>query len=132
MERSGEIVLLKELYSDSNVVGKYVRVTGTATSVNTMTNIVEIAHDNVLLNVDVSLVDIGTLKLDTLVQFIGEIHSRSDGITYQEDLRNGKQAIQNNQLLLSARIFRVVEGLDLRLFEEILLARRDFLGHGKS
>jgi len=129
MERSGEVVLLKELYSDPNVIGKYVRVTGTATSVNTSTNIVEITHDNVLLNVDISLIDIGTLKLDTLVQFIGEIHSRNmDGIMNQVQAKS----MQKNQLLLSARIFRVVEGLDMRLFEETLLARRDFLCSGKS
>jgi hypothetical protein len=136
MERSGTIVLLKELYSDPGVVGKYVRVTGTATSVNTMTNIVEITHDHVLLNVDVSLVDIGTLKLDTLVQFIGEMHARSDGIANQDDLKllnaKGRHAPQQSQLFLSARIFRVVEGLDLRLFEETLLARRDFLNSERS
>ena len=117
MERSGELCLLRELNCDPNIVGKYVRVTGYVSSVDTISNFVEIIHDDDSLGVDISLVDTGSLKIDNLVQFIGEIKPSSQG---QEQ---GKE----RRIYLAAKIFRAVDGLDMRLYEEALLARREFL-----
>ena len=118
-EKSGEVVLLRELQSDGNVLGKYVRVTGYVTGRNNMGNsiqLVELSHDDATLWVDTSLVVTSELKTDTQVQFIGEMTAaapavRSHGASYQ----------------LTAKVMRIVDGLDMRLYEEALVARRQFL-----
>ncbi len=125
MERSGEVVLLKEIFADRNCVGKYVRVTGYVSTVNTKFNLLEITHDECSLSVDVSLVDIGSIKLDALVQFIGEIQSRPAYIQRQE--QGFDQGSVTGNIILAARVCRIVDGLDLRLYEEALRARREFL-----
>ena len=104
---------------DGNVLGKYVRVTGYVTGRNNMGNsiqLVELSHDDATLWVDTSLVVTSELKTDTQVQFIGEMTAAapaviSHGASYQ----------------LTAKVMRIVDGLDMRLYEEALVARRQFL-----
>ena len=54
-DRSGEIVLLRELYVDENVVGKYVRVTGEIIYIDTVLNYCQIRHDDSVLIVDLNI-----------------------------------------------------------------------------
>ena len=119
-ERSGEIVLLKELQADKNVLGKYVRVTGFVTGRNNTDQalqLVEVSHDDATLWVDTSLVVTSELKADAQVQFIGEITAATQTVRAQHGA-----AYQ-----LSAKVLRIVDGLDMRLYEEALAARRQFL-----
>ena len=116
-ERAGEICLLRELLNDPNVQGKYVRVTGYVVKQdfsNPEQQLVQISHDGSSIWVDISLVVAKDLKVDSLVQFIGQINLSSTGAAY-------------GSWHLSAKVFRGVDGLDMRLYEEALLARREFL-----
>ncbi len=118
-ERSGEVVLLRELFTDPNVVGKYVRVTGYVSAQDTSAALVEISHDGAALWVDTTLVNVGALRQDALVQFIGAISAHVPV--------NVGSSIITGSIKLTARIYRAVDGLDMRLYEEALLARREFL-----
>jgi hypothetical protein len=152
MDRSGEVCLLTELNYDANVVGKYVRVTGYVSSIDIIAKNVEITHDEASLIVDISLVTTGSLRIGSLVQFIGEIQALpqypqssanpTNAYAYASADSNSQQlsddmhtwtavstvsAPRRARIRLAAKIFRAVDGLDMRLYEEALLARRAFL-----
>ncbi len=118
-ERSGEIVFLREILADAHAVGKYVRVTGYVAEVdhsNPEKQMVRIVHDNASLWVDIALVVATDLTTDALVQFIGQINPAAHNTG-----AGGKGVI------LSAKVYRNVDGLDMKLYEEALIARREFL-----
>ena len=73
MERSGEIVLLRELHEDANVFHKSLRVTGFMRQMDISQGICRIEHDGHSVFVDTSLVPASSVALESLVQFIGEI-----------------------------------------------------------
>jgi hypothetical protein len=118
--RSATIFLLKEL-SEVNI-GEYVRVTGYVTGIEAGgAKACKIQHGNANLFVDLDLVQFDGIVVDSLVQFIGEICES------EKRNRNLLNPESTEKFYLSAKIFRIVDGLDMRLFEESLVARRKFL-----
>jgi len=113
---SSEIVLLRELEKDASMLEKHVRVTGFVTHMDLTHHMVQITHGTSVLWVDIALVSATGLTLDSLVQFIGQILPGAD-----------KVGVAEMPYYLQAKIVRLVDGLDLRLFEEALIARRAFL-----
>jgi len=129
MERMGEIFLLSELsdivypnLSNSDTAGnpeiefksKYVRVTGYVTEYDPGRAQCFIVHGNHKLVVDLKLVLPQNMSNDALFQFIGELC-----LPEQEN--------SSSVLILRARIAKNVDGMDIKLYEELLLARRRFL-----
>ena len=121
-ERSGEIVLLRELYVDENVVGKYVRVTGEIIYIDTVLNYCQIRHDDSVLIVDLNIVTLNErTRLHSWVQFIGQVRAWSD-------ISNRFAAASTKEkFFLYAKISRLVDGLDIKLYEEAILVRRVFV-----
>ena len=120
VERSGEIVLIKELYRDPNVISKYVRVTGYVEYANVETNLVQISHDGASLYVDTSEVPCSSLSKQCLAQFIGEVRQAKE---HSELCDN----VGSQDFYLKARVFRSVDGLDLALYQQAIEARREYL-----
>ena len=120
VERSGEIVMLRELAADPKVIHKTVRVTGFVKLLLVNEGILMIEHDSFSLYVDVSLVTFSSLAMDSLVQFIGEIRPAFEHPYFTGETSDG-------DFFLKAKVLRVVDGLDLTLYEEALGARRTFL-----
>ena len=75
--RTAEVVFLKEIFEHDIVfaIGMYVRVTGILTFLDSAKRFCEISHDKYKLIVDLSLSDMTGLRIDGLIQFIGEINS---------------------------------------------------------
>ena len=116
MLKSGVVVMLKELEQDANVLNKYVRVTGTVTYIDKVAKMIQISHDSSVLWVDIALVAVAGMAEHSLVQFIGQINPGSEKI-----------AVATMPYYLQAKVARLVDGLDMRLYEEALKARRAFL-----
>ena len=137
---SGRIALLKELQLDRHVIGSSLRVTGTVTavclplprdgraeSVLIVKRLCLIEHTGSLLWVDITLIKVGQdegdvdLKESSLVQFIGEVCS--------VELRDFEFPEGTNpvQFYLIAKVARIVDGLDIALYEQSLQARRALL-----
>ena len=119
-ERSGEIVLLRELYEDVNVVGKTIRITGFVRHIDVSMGIICIEHNGHSAYIDTSLVPASSVALESLVQFIGEIKPAREHPFFAGNT-------SDSDFYMKAKVLRVVDGLDLTLYEESLLARRDFL-----
>ncbi len=95
----------------------FVRVTGHVQKLRDEEGMLEITHDGVSLFVDTNThIDIKDSKEDDLVQFIGEIKKTST-----------QMCQRYGNIFLEAKIFRIVNGLDMKLYEEALKARRNFL-----
>jgi hypothetical protein len=122
-ERSGEIVSIKELHLDQDVISKYVRVTGHVKFVNLDISMVQIEHENAVLYVCTSMVPASSLKLDSLAQFIGEVRPAREH-DYLKD-NTGPQ-----DFYLKAKVFRLVDGLDMKLYVQSVEARREYLSAG--
>ena len=120
MERSAEIVLLRELHEDANVFHKSLRVTGFMRQMDISQGICRIEHDSHSVFVDTALVPASSVALESLVQFIGEIKPAREHPFFASNTSEG-------DFYMKAKILRMVDGLDLTLYEESLLARRDFL-----
>lgn len=123
-ERSGEIVLLRELYEDVNVVGKTIRITGFVRHIDVSMGIICIEHNGHSAYIDTSLVPASSVALESLVQFLGEMKPASDHEYFVANT-------SDSDFFLKAKVFRIVDGLDLTLYEESLLMRRKFL-QGRS
>jgi hypothetical protein len=119
-ERSGEIVMLKELHLDANVISKYVRVTGFAVSVDVDHNIVQLEHEGHMLYVDTSEVPASSLTPQALAQFIGEIRPAKEHVHLRDN-------VGPDDFYMKARIYRIVDGLDMELFRQTVEARREYL-----
>lgn len=72
MEQFGEVLMLDELFSLSNPLYKFVRLTAFIENVDFPKRICQIKHKNHSIIIDLSLVDISSLKSDGLCQVIGE------------------------------------------------------------
>ena len=120
VERSGEIVLLREMYEDTHVIGKTLRITGFVRQVDVGQGIICIEHDEKLVYVDTSLVPASSVALQSLVQFLGEVKPACDHAYFA-----GKAS--EVFFFLKAKVFRVVDGLDLTLYAESVKMRREFL-----
>jgi hypothetical protein len=117
VERSGEICLIREILENKSSIGMFVRVTGHVQKLRDEEGMLEITHDGVSLFVDTNThIDIKDSKEDDLVQFIGEIKKTST-----------QMCQRYGNIFLEAKIFRIVNGLDMKLYEEALKARRNFL-----
>lgn len=125
--QSGEIVLLKELQHDRHVIGKYLRVTGSVTMLDFARRVCQIEHTDHVVWVDLTLIDLAALGLKeaSLVQFIGEIRNADERSTPIGPTDNGRIPFY-----LQAKVARVVDGLDMTLYEQALMSRRDFLKRG--
>ena len=120
VERSGEIVLLREMHEDANVIGKTLRITGFVRHVDVSQSIICIEHGDKSVYVDTSLVPASSIELESLVQFLGEVKPACDHPYFARN-------IPKTLFFLKAKVFRVVDGLDLALYTESLLMRREFL-----
>lgn len=123
--QSGEIVLLKELPLDRHVLNKSLRVTGHVTLLDFANHACQLEHAGSVLWVDIARVDTANveLRVSSLVQFIGEVRKVSDvGGDFSVPAEYGKVPFY-----LLAKVARVVDGLDMTLYEQALLARRAFL-----
>jgi hypothetical protein len=119
-ERSGEIVMLKELHLDPNVISKYVRVTGFTGAMDVERNIVRLEHEDYVLYVDTSEVPASSLTEQSLAQFIGEIRAAKEHAHLRDN-------VGPDDFYLKARVFRLVDGLDLDLYRQTVEARREYL-----
>ena len=121
--QSGEIVLLKEVRLDRDVVGKCLRVTGHVALLDFANHICQIEHAGAVLWVDIGRVDIhgANVKISSLVQFIGEVRITGRG-DFSIPAEYGK-----DEFYLLAKVVRLVDGLDMALFEQAIQARRDFV-----
>lgn len=125
----GEIVLLKELFikNDATVdiashLGRVYRVTGVITVYDPINRVCQIEHQSVFLWIDISLVSSEGLKIDELVQFIGEIEpigTRTFPIIIGYEL--------SPIVYLKATVKRIVNELNLRVYEDVLVQRRLFV-----
>lgn len=150
----GEILLLRELNSDPNVIGKYVRVTGYVDYVDKRQRLCVISHNKASVQLDISMIGTSELRDDSLVQVIGEVRfgslspvssSSSSTLSLQQavgtdpilgigDSSSSPSSITAPSIFISVKILRCVDGLDMDLFEAALIERRKFLSrpHGKS
>ena len=125
----GEIVLLKELFIKNDAtldiashLGRVYRVTGVITVYDPINRVCQIEHQSVFLWIDISLVSSEGLKIDELVQFIGEIEpigTRTFPIIIGYEL--------SPIVYLKATVKRIVNELNLRVYEDVLVQRRLFV-----
>ena len=120
MDRSGEIVLLRELNcsSDARNINRYVRITGFVSDMDPFRGLCRITHDNYSLLVDTALIGTCKIVLGSLFQFIGELKDAGGGMS---------DAPSAPVLILKARVCRCVDGMDMTLFAAALEARRRFV-----
>lgn len=122
----GEIILLKELFEQNDNVlayhtGRVYRVTGTISVYDPVNRICQIEHQSEFLWIDISLVSSEGITIDSMVQFIGEILPASTRIfpTRESELPPN--------IYLKATVKRIVNGLNLRVYEQALTHRRLFI-----
>ena len=113
--------MIDELFQDSKVIGKYVRVTGHAGLVDVDNCVVKLEHNGHFLYVDTSEVPASSLQLQSLAQFIGEIRAANE----HGYLRGN---VGPDDFYMKARVFRVVDGLDMELYRQTIETRREYLG----
>jgi len=101
---------------------KSFRLTGWVDNLDIERRSCTIQHNENILLVDLSLIDLSIPQTGGLCQVLGEIKSVR---TTEPKEHGGSRAA--GELCLAASIMRMVEGLDLNLFERALIARRQFL-----
>jgi len=141
--KSGHILLLKELpllplpsitsssasLSESlpvlsvRVIGRMIYYDAERSS-----GIIEDEKQQQSLLVDVSLIKEFEFTLNSLIQFIGELEQHDDNYNEQAD-RSHNETTHNNVLdkrwILRARVYRCMSGLDMAVFEQVVLLRRE-------
>ncbi len=122
----GEIILLKELFEQNDNVlayhtGRVYRVTGTISVYDPVNRICQIEHQSEFLWIDISLVSSEGITIDSMVQFIGEILPASTRIF---PIRESELP---PNIYLKATVKRIVNGLNLRVYEQALTHRRLFI-----
>jgi|LauGreSBDMM110SN_4_FD.fasta_scaffold288369_1 hypothetical protein len=122
----GEIILLKELFEQNDNVlayhtGRVYRVTGTILVHDPVNRICQIEHQSEFLWIDISLVSSEGITIDSMVQFIGEILPASTRIF---PIRESELP---PNIYLKATVKRIVNGLNLRVYEQALTHRRLFI-----
>ena len=148
MERSGEVILRRELYDDSSnySIGTYVRVAGYMHAIDPLCGICRVEHESHLLDVDLKLVVTPGITLTSLYHIIGELRPSSERVSTHAHthlwllscllstpltllLLLPKMWSWHNPspLYLQARICRRADGFDMKLYEAALVKRRRFL-----
>lgn len=146
--RSGRIVFLNEIADDpASFVGSSVRVLGKLVSFDAADIRAVIEHKKCRLQVNMldqfvwkrvlgtqvatQLLDGFSFKANAMFQFIGELEAvsseregKADACCEAKGSASGVRTISN--LVLTARVSRSVEGLDMKLYEEAVKLRRVF------
>eukprot|EP00041_Stephanoeca_diplocostata_P009833 m.153509 g.153509 ORF g.153509 m.153509 type:complete len:125 (+) comp17918_c0_seq1:543-917(+) len=111
--RSAEVVLADEVAQNGELFkNKFVRVLGKVSSLDPRVNTATITIGNHKLAVDLTLVG-PCVKVGSLFQFVGEVECTKEGDSLNQIVR--------------AQFGRCVDGLDITLFKQALMARRSFL-----
>mmetsp|Transcript_49890 Transcript_49890/g.125396 ORF Transcript_49890/g.125396 Transcript_49890/m.125396 type:complete len:121 (-) Transcript_49890:238-600(-) len=111
----GEIVHLHEILAapPASQHDKSVRVCGYLKEFKPAENLAVIGHKEHQLNIDIEDFDL-PYRLDSLLQFIGELRSSPAG------------------LILKPRVVRLVDGMDIDLYQSCVGMMRDFLEKYKA
>ncbi|CAL5066985.1 unnamed protein product [Urochloa decumbens] len=109
--KPGVPVILRELEPSSEMFkqGASLRVTGTLQSYDVDSATAVIQDGSVSLKIDTQNLRDVSFRTNSVYQFIGELLIRED-----------------NEVILQARIGRNVDGLDLNLYQQSLLIRRQY------
>ncbi|CAL5076767.1 unnamed protein product [Urochloa decumbens] len=109
--KPGVPVILRELEPSSEMFkqGASLRVTGTLQSYDVDSATAVIQDGSVSLKIDTQNLRDVSFRTNSAYQFIGELLIRED-----------------NEVILQARIGRNVDGLDLNLYQQSLLIRRQY------
>ncbi|KAJ1403393.1 telomere-capping, CST complex subunit-domain-containing protein [Ochromonadaceae sp. CCMP2298] len=118
--QSGEILLLSEVAQLPINERRYVRVTGRVVALDGGRVVCEVRDGGAGLRVDLSLVGFAEARVDALIQLIGELRP-------VEDKNFGTVGAGCRAHYLIASVVRNVDGLDVDLFAQALIARRKFL-----
>eukprot|EP00118_Oscarella_pearsei_P011235 m.73904 g.73904 ORF g.73904 m.73904 type:complete len:136 (+) comp35861_c0_seq2:657-1064(+) len=108
----GEILHIKEVVAVFAAAGKSVRVLGRLQRYDVAASVAVLTMDNYSLQVDTKLLEPCPFRVNSLYQVIGEIESRSG--------ETGKVG----DIVLKARVYRQLDGLDTKLYYGCLQARR--------
>eukprot|EP01038_Epipyxis_sp_PR26KG_P014353 gene14353-19250_t len=116
---SGDVVMLNEVRFDSG----YIRVTGQVDYIDAIARFCVISHRgrSEQLLVDLSKVDFSELRIDSMCQFIGDVKPTA------EIKKTPIHGLTSSLFYLDTKILRIVNGLDLNLFEQATMIRRDYL-----
>ncbi|KAJ3395983.1 hypothetical protein HDU92_004480 [Lobulomyces angularis] len=121
---------IREIQESSNgLSGSSVRVLGKINSLylNESLAIIEFKETEMLMDLCLLGTDVQKLNKTSLYQFLGDLED------FEEDqmLKNSNISIPKHAgsgaVILKARIFRLMDGLDLNLFEKSLTLKRRFL-----
>jgi hypothetical protein len=130
-----EIVMLQELHEGSIIRSSSpqsiptfshctVRVTGSIGGIDVTNRFCQLLHGNFDVIVDLTIVDCSfkDFKVDAICQFIGQLVTGSERVFpgYDE---------APPPFYLSGRLLRIVNDLDIDLYEQALIKRRLFLRH---
>ncbi|TPX53977.1 hypothetical protein SeMB42_g00509 [Synchytrium endobioticum] len=115
--KHGVVFFVNEIASPTrDLSGESARVLGKMISRDPHTNRCTIEHNNARLLVDVALLGMDvTLRHKSLYEFLGELEPMDDASAH------GQQT-----LILKARIVRVMDGVDLTLYDQAVKIRRKF------
>jgi Telomere-capping, CST complex subunit len=149
MLRSATILSIKEiLQQESNVIGRYVRVTGCMEFYDLNTKLAICTYESNSILIDIELADISScIPTPCLCQFFGEIYTMDDKVLFHFMIiitlsttnyvfisfyfimkhKKINSLEWSGSIYLKARIARNVSGLDINLFEQAVATRRDFL-----
>lgn len=112
------MVFISELAERSHSLSA-VRITGRVTFLDPVQRYCQVEDQQCLLMVDLSLVDMTRIRVQHLIQIFGTIQSHPSG---------GKVFPNcTDSFFLSAKVIRDVDSLDLNLYRESVLYRRNFL-----
>jgi len=129
MAAHGEIILLKELFIQNSAsldctshIGRVYRVTGTISVFDPVNRVCQIEHQSAILWVDISLICSEGIKIDDQIQFIGEILPAST-----KSFPIVTELESSPHIFLKATVKRIVNDINLRVYEEALIQRRSFV-----
>lgn len=121
-----EILMLHEIPQLSiNDQCNNIRVTGIVCHINRLDHHCIIQHKNVRLHVDTSILESTEVVVNDLCQIFGRLKPDKRQATMA--LSDGKSKIELLPYKLDATLIRKVDELDQELFEQALLAKREFL-----
>ncbi|OZJ02520.1 hypothetical protein BZG36_04263 [Bifiguratus adelaidae] len=111
----GDIVFLDEIEKDIvKWSGRMVRVLAVLESYDPQENRASIELEGYRLAVDTSLLGVFSYHLNSLYQWIGELHVNNNKATHEESL------------ILHARIMSNSDGLDIQLYRKAVQLRREY------
>ncbi|KAJ1840265.1 hypothetical protein H4S02_004209 [Coemansia sp. RSA 2611] len=127
---SGRPVFLEELVQQpAQSVGKTVRVAGTLHAYSPATDRAELVDGQYLLIVDTQLLGVRQYHVGQTYQLIGTIAGAAAGeLKPPADLFDDAQ--YSLDIVLSARVVKAVDGLDMAVYRKAVHAVRQFLESG--